>query len=1373
MSGVPDALGAPTAAQRWRGVLHPWADPPDGELLTLAPASWWQEHQALPVMLDQYGLLVATAAPPGDSVVAELQRYTHHPVETVSAAPDEVAFWLDVLQARLTWAEAVARGLAALFNEMGLHVIQERPLRGASGQSLSVEQVMDAFGLTEDVAMDGLALQARLPQLRPEKYAISEVNAALLPREIAASLRVVPLVVRPGMAIVAGPQVLSRPFAARLANLAGLEVRYAVCSPVAFQETFATLYGSTGSATGGAAAPAPPGRVRGRAAPQARAQAPAGGAVSARGGWQRGDGDAILAEMERLGVLDARRLDAVRHVARAFREEPLATALRLQYVTAQEVQHARAAALGMAVLEDARARVDRQLAARAAPALWRRWKCFPAGHDGGAVVLGCSAPLDDAQAPLIQHLLGASAIEPRFVEPDQLACALEDLPDPLAPPYTVEDHFEESGVLRPGQVSAARRASQRNETSLVQTLRSTGVVGDTDVVEALALATHQPWIRLDRYSPPEEVRTLLPEALARSERLVAIARRGMDLLVAPLEPRLAPRELLVDLGRATDLDVRAVLAVTEDPDALLARWYAGASAGVPGAYEELGRFLVRRGLLSPGQVQAAWRRLERGAGTLDQALAERDLLSPEAAASAIATFLSLPMAHLEASLEESEVVDPLGQLRREMVWRDPVDHAIARLAPGQVAQRCGAIPFAEDADTVQVAFANPLDEAAVADMEVALGRPVRPFVATRRAVELAQRRVYATKSIGEFLAQRGTITQAQLRRALDVHDMAGVRLGQALVNLGFVAEEELCAALAEQAGLPFFDLHAVAPDPDLAALLPMELQRTRGVIPLYDDGEAIVVACDDLPEACGLDEIEPLLGRPLRPVIVTESALDEALNALHGEAYLDHAASHLLTRSPDDSARWVLSQAQKRFFIGLLVTLTAAFVASPRITSTVLVSLSTLFYVSFAVYKFYLAYRAVQHTLEVETTAEELAAMDDRHPPVYTILVPVYREAEVFPILAKAIERLDYPKAKLDVKILLEEDDGQTIGVARSSRLPSHFKLVVVPQGHPKGKPKACNYGLIHAKGKYVVIYDAEDIPEPDQLKKAIVAFQKGSANLMCVQAKLNYFNRDQNMLTRWFTTEYSMWFDLFLPGLDASGAPIPLGGTSNHFKTERLRELGAWDPYNVTEDADLGIRRFKAGGTTAVIDSTTYEEANSDVYNWIRQRSRWVKGYIQTYLVHMRHPVRLWRAVGPHAFISFQLVVGGTFFGFLVNPIFWVLTALWFTVKWAFIEQIFPGAIYYIGCFGLYFGNFAFTYLNVAGCLRRGYDDMVKYALLSPLYWALMSVAAWKGFLQLFYAPSYWEKTNHGLYKGPVPSSGLPAGATGAPQSPRAVPAT
>jgi glycosyltransferase XagB len=427
-------------------------------------------------------------------------------------------------------------------------------------------------------------------------------------------------------------------------------------------------------------------------------------------------------------------------------------------------------------------------------------------------------------------------------------------------------------------------------------------------------------------------------------------------------------------------------------------------------------------------------------------------------------------------------------------------------------------------------------------------------------------------------------------------------------------------------------------------------------------------------------------------------------------------------------------------------------VAAPIPMASVLVSLGTAFYAAFSAFRCYLAYRALASRSEPLVTEEPTEPLLDRDLPVYTILVPVYRETNVFPILVGAIDAIDYPKPKLDVKILLEEDDHETIAVAMQSQLPSHFSLVVVPHGKPKGKPKACNYGLLQARGEYVVIFDAEDIPEPDQLRKSLLAFRQGGDRLACVQAKLNYFNRNQNLLTRWFTSEYSMWFDLLLPGLDATGIPIPLGGTSNHFRTDVLRQLGAWDPYNVTEDADLGVRLHKDGWATTVIESTTFEEANSDVYNWVRQRSRWVKGYIQTYLVHMRNPYKLWRELGPRAFVGFQLMVGGTFLALLLNPVFWALSAVVLLTRDQVIQSIFPPITIYLGVMAFCLGNFAFLYLSIAGCIRRGYFSLAKYALLTPLYWVLMSVAAWKGFLQLFYAPSYWEKTQHGLAATRVP---------------------
>src|SRR5664279_140422 len=246
---------------------------------------------------------------------------------------------------------------------------------------------------------------------------------------------------------------------------------------------------------------------------------------------------------------------------------------------------------------------------------------------------------------------------------------------------------------------------------------------------------------------------------------------------------------------------------------------------------------------------------------------------------------------------------------------------------------------------------------------------------------------------------------------------------------------------------------------------------------------------------------------------------------------------------------------------------------------------------------------------------------------------------------------MDYPRSKLDIKLVLEADDAQTIEAAKALALEATFEIIRVPHSLPKTKPKACNYAIQMARGEYLTIYDAEDKPEPDQLKKAIVAFRKGGANTACVQARLNYFNAEENWLTRMFTLEYSLWFDMFLPALDRLSVPIPLGGTSNHFDLAKLRRVGAWDPFNVTEDADLGLRFAAMGYRVGIVNSVTYEEANSHLGNWIRQRSRWVKGYMQTWLVNMRDPIGLVRRVGVKGFLSLQFFVGGGILSGLAYP--------------------------------------------------------------------------------------------------------------------------
>lgn len=449
---------------------------------------------------------------------------------------------------------------------------------------------------------------------------------------------------------------------------------------------------------------------------------------------------------------------------------------------------------------------------------------------------------------------------------------------------------------------------------------------------------------------------------------------------------------------------------------------------------------------------------------------------------------------------------------------------------------------------------------------------------------------------------------------------------------------------------------------------------------------------------------------------------------------------------PEWSAREPLTRGQRAAMIAAAVFVLAAAVAAPLAAARAAVLLCTLFYLAVTVYKLVLV-RAAEHAgALLRFDAEALARRDARPWPHYSILVPMYREPETLPQMVAALKALDYPADRLDVQLLLEADDAATLDAARRESLPPAFRVTAIPPSFPRTKPKACNVGLHGAAGEFVVIYDAEDRPERDQLKKAVLAFESSPAGVACVQSRLNYYNPRQNLLTRWFAAEYSAWFDMQLPGLSALGAVVPLGGTSNHFRTAVLRGLHGWDAYNVAEDCDLGVRLRRTGHATAVVATTTWEEACGDLKFWIRQRTRWQKGYLQTYCVHMRRPGALLRELGLAGFLHFQLLIGGGIFASLINPVFWLMALLWFVVRPSALDALFPGPVFAAAALCLFAGNFVFVYINLLGCYQRRYDRLLAPNLLSPLYWVLMSYSGWRAFLQFFRNPFHWEKTRHGL---------------------------
>ena len=713
----------------------------------------------------------------------------------------------------------------------------------------------------------------------------------------------------------------------------------------------------------------------------------------------------------------------------------------------------------------------------------------------------------------------------------------------------------------------------------------------------------------------------------------------------------------------------------------------------------------------------------------------------------------------------------------------------ARLLSPQVCREFVILPIAYVDETLTVATGDPFDDVAQETAARLTGAKVRLAVSPRAHISRAIERVFAEASspepsspepspppetsyapaeeddgaatrprggeipeprLGELLVARGYLSTSQLAEALDQGEREGTRLGEVLTHERVISEEELLPVLSEQYDLPLVDLADQEPDPEALAIIPERVQRALRCIPLSSDERTLYIALADELDDATVAALREHTQLRLRGFLASPRDIDTLLQRIYGQRYVNVATLALRDERPDDCASRVLTGGQKAFIGAIAVIFLVALFFWPTITIVVATGMTSVYYVLSSLYRFQLTYTSLGHHQEIQIDDADTEALDESTLPIYSLLIPLYREAAVLPALTSGINSLDYPKAKLDVKLLCEEDDDETLDAIEALNLAPHFKVVVVPDMEPKTKPKACNYGLLFADGEYVALFDAEDRPQPDQLKKAVVAFRQSPEELICVQGKLNFFNSEQNLLTRWFTTEYSMWFDLVLPGLHGHEAPIPLGGTSCHFKTEPLIELGAWDPYNVTEDADLGMRLHKQGYRTAMIDSLTLEEANPEIGNWIRQRSRWIKGYMQTYLVHMRSPFRLLREMGFRDFMSFQLVLGSVFI-LLLNPLFWLLTTVFFFTQAGFIRDVFPGFVFYAAAFQLFIGNFVFVYLNVAGSVQHRYFRLAKFALFVPIYWGLMSLAALKGFWQLIRNPFYWEKTTHGLSATPV----------------------
>jgi hypothetical protein len=521
-----------------------------------------------------------------------------------------------------------------------------------------------------------------------------------------------------------------------------------------------------------------------------------------------------------------------------------------------------------------------------------------------------------------------------------------------------------------------------------------------------------------------------------------------------------------------------------------------------------------------------------------------------------------------------------------------------------------------------------------------------------------------------------------------------------------------------------------------------------GILPLATGNGVHVLAVAPDADADGRRVRAAAEARGIHVVQASRAQLASIVEAKSRDGLTRDAGQGLFERNRMNSALLGILPLQYAVVATLALTVLLALAIAPAVTLMALVGMLIAILCALVVFRFACMHAGTGRDM-LQIDESMLAELDGPDLPTYTIMVPMLREREsTLRGLIHSLGKIDYPTSRLQIQLILEETDLETRNAIDALPLPEHFRVILIPHGEPHTKGKACNYGLHFASGEYFTIYDAEDHPDPLQLKKAVASFRRSQPDVVCAQAHLSFYNIRENWLTRMFTLDYTAWYDLMLPGLERLNVPICLGGTSNHFKTAIVRELDGWDAYNVTEDADMGLRFAKSGYRTIMLDSRTLEEANTRIGNWIRQRSRWMKGYMLTYLVHMRRPLALLRQIGAWRFLGVQLFVGGNFVGNLINPPLWALTMLWASNKlspWTTLE-LFPPQFWYPAVFVLVIGNGAALGFTCLAARRRGLFDLQPYVLTLPLYWVLAAIATYKALYQLFTRPFYWEKTDHGL---------------------------
>ncbi|WP_420013838.1 glycosyltransferase family 2 protein [Tateyamaria sp.] len=603
--------------------------------------------------------------------------------------------------------------------------------------------------------------------------------------------------------------------------------------------------------------------------------------------------------------------------------------------------------------------------------------------------------------------------------------------------------------------------------------------------------------------------------------------------------------------------------------------------------------------------------------------------------------------------------------------------------------------------------------------------------------------------VGRQLVNAGMIDQTTLLNALNLQHHIDAPLGEILVAEGCVDRSDVLTALALQYGAERISLTVDPPAPMMAAALSATHAQAFGIVPWRWIGGTLLVATTRPDQMDNLRHALPDTAPDILPVIADA----DQINAQIGRLYGIQLARRAITKVPARLSCRSWSPLAALGLLGVIAVLAVVVLAvihTPAWLATILILCALVTLIMTTGLK--IAALVAQVTHRLPTGTEPLHRLPMQRMPRVSVLVPLFREERIAEALIKRFSRLTYPKALLEVVLVLEAKDSVTRATLARTQLPQWIRVVEVPDdGTITTKPRALNYALDFCHGAIIGVWDAEDAPEPDQIEKVVARFAEAKPDVACLQGILDYYNSGQNWLSRCFTIEYASWWRLVLPGVERLNMVLPLGGTTLFFRRDILEELGGWDAHNVTEDADLGIRLARAGYRTELIPTVTYEEANCRAWPWVKQRSRWLKGFLITYFVHMRSPGALLADLGPRRFAGIQAMFLATVLQFAALPLLWSFWLPTLGLPHPIVATL--GTVVILPIAGLIIVTELVNILiGVLAVSQQDKRHLIPWVLTMPIYFMLGALASYKALYELAMNPFYWDKTQHGIGTTPPP---------------------